>query len=115
MNRRDEYLLNEEVKKLLREKGIVSEEAVIIGYRLGHKYIDNGITDALPMIIEKIAEAGDLKYRTVSSMVHKARPIKETQYVQEKKTVAKENPTISVEEDFTWKPFQELLADYYKK
>ena len=111
MNRRDEYLLNEEVKKLLKEKGIESEEAVIIGYRLGHKYIDSGVTDALPVIIEKIAETTEMKYRTVSSLVHKVRPLKVKEVMKEEAEPVKNE----FEESFTWKPFQYLLEDYLKK
>jgi hypothetical protein len=110
MNRKDEYLLNEEVKSLLKEKGIEDEEAVIIGYRLGHKYIDNDIEGALPTIIEKIVEAKNsdqpIKYRTVSSAVHKAIPIRK------KETTTKEkDPFDSM---YTHKPFEDLLKDYKK-
>ena len=109
MNRKDEYLLNEEVKSLLKEKGIEDEQAVIIGYRLGHKYIDNGIDGALPTIIEKIVEVKNsdqpLKFRTVSSAVHKVMPIRHKEKVQEK------DPFDGM---YTHKPFEDLLKDWNK-
>ena len=115
MKRADEFALNQAVKTSLKEKGIESPEAIAIGYKLGHKYLDHGIKTALPTIVEKIAEATDLNYRVVSRMVFKVIPTKEKVSAAKTKTdeyVVKPNDFGG---RYVHNPFEDLLKGYVVK
>jgi len=104
MNRSDEFKLNKEVKDLLKSKGVTNPEAVITGYKLGHKYLDHGIADALPTIVEKIVEAEEPSYRVVSRMVYKVIP-----------TAPVEKPVDVFAGRYTDNPLNELLKGFKVK
>ena len=112
MKRAIENELNKSVIAGLKEKGIESPEAVIIGYKLGHKYLDHGIKTALPTILEKIAEATDLNYRVVSRMVYKVIPTKAKETKETKTATPRANDFGG---RYVYNPFKELLADYKVK